>query len=104
MLKENLSTIGNFLPLPPPNFIQTFPDETIISADGDIVDFVGDVSLLPVTELAHFAHFIGHPDKKAACLYRCNLSYTVEIIHEGLDAGCFLARKERPVLLTPATT
>ena len=91
------------LPLHPPTSLK-FHDDSIVSADGDIVDLAGDVFLLPFTEFSHFAKFIGQPDKKAACLCRGNLSYTVEIFHKGLDAGCFLTRKERPVLPSPATT
>ena len=62
----------------------------VFFADGDIVDLAGNVFLLPVTEYSHFAHFIWHPDKKAAYLHSCNFWDIVEIIHVGLDTGWYL--------------
>ena len=88
----------------PPTFIQILPDETIISADGDIVDLPSNVFLLPVTELADGVQLISHPNKEAACLYRCHMCQLIEILHEGLDAKSFFVCKERPVLLSSATT
>ena len=80
------------------------PYSPIVSADGYIVDLPGNVFLLPVTELADGVQLISHPHKEAACLNRCHMCQLIEILHEGLDAKSFFVRKERPVLLSSATT
>ena len=53
---------------------QIFPDETIISADGDIVDLPGNVLLIPVTELGEGVQLISHPNKEEAS-FRVNLNF-----------------------------